>query len=653
MNVTKTSSNPFGVFRSQCGTLIQNAAREAFPDAIIPSLVLSIPPTSEFGELTSSVCFELAKQLRKNPLELAKQVAERIEPEVSSFNLISSVRAEGQGYVNFYADMAEVARLTLESAKALGSEYGYAKSEEPKKVIVEHTSANPVHPIHIGTSRNSVLGDALARILAARGHDVSRHYYIDDVGRQSAVIAYGYSLLGRPKPESKPDHYIGAIYAVTSCLLEIRKLKEAIQKAEPDSEEAAEVRRSLDDWVAVAAELEQKFPKLFSSLLERTREAENPELEINLLLQEYEAGKPKAKSLIREFSQLCLEGFEQTFAKAGVSVDSWDWESEFVWSKEVAKSFDALKKTPFVSREGDMFELDAEKVARDFDLKREFGLRDTYEIPSLTLGRSDGTTLYTTRDVAYSIWKLKRADTVINVIGMEQNLAQLQLKMALCALGYVKEAKNLIHFSYNLVSFPGQRISGRKGRYVTFDEVFDESVSRAYDEVTKRSPNLPEEDKHKIAETVGVGAVKYALVETDPQKQVVFTWDKVLNFETNSAPYIQYSHARACSILRKAETQPKTAETSLLKEPLERDLVLLVSRFPEIFVDAADNLKPSEIADYVNTLADKFNTFYASLHVIKAETPELSGARLMIVEAVQIVLRNALNLIGIEAPERM
>jgi len=164
---------------------------------------------------------------------------------------------------------------------------------------------------------------------------------------------------------------------------------------------------------------------------------------------------------------------------------------------------------------------------------------------------------------------------------------------------------------------------------------------------------MPEESKRVIAEAVGVGAVKYVLVETDPQKRVVFTWDKVLNFETNSAPYIQYSHARACSILRKADFEPENADMSLLKEPLERDLVLTVARFPEIFVDAGDNLKPNEIADYANTVADKFNAFYASLPVIKAEPPELSSARLMIVEAVRITLRNALRLIGIEAPERM
>ncbi|MCW4027426.1 MAG: DALR anticodon-binding domain-containing protein, partial [Candidatus Bathyarchaeota archaeon] len=156
-----------------------------------------------------------------------------------------------------------------------------------------------------------------------------------------------------------------------------------------------------------------------------------------------------------------------------------------------------------------------------------------------------------------------------------------------------------------------------------------------------------------ISEFVGVGAVKYAFVETDTKKPVVFTWDKVLNLETNSGPYIQYSHARACSILRKASRSPAAGAFALLKEPLERDLILMISRFPEIFVEAADNLKQNLVADYANALADKFNTFYAALPVIKAQTQELSEARLTLVDAVRITLFNALDLIGIEAPERM
>ncbi|MCW4020961.1 MAG: arginine--tRNA ligase [Candidatus Bathyarchaeota archaeon] len=656
VNVTSTSVNPFGTFRSQCRTLLLHAMRKAFLDLRIPHISLDLPPTPQFGELSSSVCFEISKQLRTSPLEIAKQIQRESESETPCFSLIASVKAEGQGYVNFHANLAELSRLTLEATQTFETEYGLVKTGKPERVIVEHTSANPNSPIHIGHGRNSVLGDSLARILNARGHKITRHYYIDDVGRQSALIAYGYKLLGKPEPEGKPDHFIGAVYAATNCLVEIRRLKETLKQTrlDPESEEKArELQRDLDDLVAAAASLKEKYPRLFNRLLEEVSEAENPQLEVNLLLREYEAGKEETKQMIREFSQMCLEGFKQTFARAGISVDSWDWESAFVWNGDVSRYLKALKKTPFVFQKGGVLEFDAETVAQTFGLKKVFGVKAAHEIPSLTLARADGTTLYTTRDIPYTFWKFEKADKVINVIGMEQKLSQLQLKLALCALNHLKEAKNLVHFAYNLVRFPGHRISGRRGRYVTFDEVMDESVARAYDEVSKRSPELDEEKKREISETVGVGAVKYALVETDPQKPVVFTWDKVLNFETNSGPYIQYSHARACSIMRKADRETVHADFALLKEPLERELVLMVARFPEIFIDAADNLKPNTIADYVNALADKFNTFYAALPVIKAEPPELSNARLMLVNAVKTTLHNTLNLIGIEAPQRM
>jgi arginyl-tRNA synthetase len=298
-------------------------------------------------------------------------------------------------------------------------------------------------------------------------------------------------------------------------------------------------------------------------------------------------------------------------------------------------------------------EFDADKVARDLNLKQAFDVREDYEIPSLTLVRADGTTLYTTRDIPYSIWKFQKAERVINVIGMEQRLAQLQLKLALCALGHFDYAKNLTHFAYNLVRLPGFRMESRKGRYITLDKVMDEAIRRAYEEVSKRSPRLSEEEKRKISNFVGIGALKYALVEVDPNKPVVFTWDRVLDFEKNSAPYIQYSHARAGSIMRKAAREPKSADYALLKERLEHDIILMLARFPEVFIEAADNLKPNLIADFANALADKFNTFYNAHSVLKAKPPQLSDARLALVEATKIVLSNALNLLGIEAPERM
>ena len=646
------SVNPFAEFRVSCETALKDVLGRLFPEISV-SVRLDLPPRPEFGELASSVCFEIAKQTGERPQTVVQKVVEVLD--VSRHPLIREVKAAGGGYVNFFAEFAELSRLTIESIRALGREYGHVKTDKPLKIIVEHTSVNPIHPIHIGQARNPMLGDALARILKARGHTVFRHYYIDDVGRQAAIIAYGYEKLGMPKPEGKPDHFIGVIYTITNCLIEVQRLKKEIEKAKQysDMEEASKLQRELDEWMSIAVDLEARHPQLFNKLVEEIGKDENPESKISQLIRDYEAGEEKAKSLIREISQLCMGGFKETLERAGIQFDSWDWESDFVWNSDVKKVLSRLEATPYVFRAGGVLEFDADRVARDLDLKRTFGIREDYEIPSLTLVRADGTTLYTTRDIPYTLWKFQKAERVINVIGMEQPLAQLQLKLALCALGYVDYAKNLIHFAYNLVRLPGFRMESRKGRYITLDHVMEEAVSRAYEEVSKRSPQLSDEEKRKISDLVGIGALKYALVEVDPGKPVVFTWDRVLDFEKNSAPYIQYSHARAGSILRKAAREPENADYSLLKERLEHDIVLMLARFPEVFVEAADNLKPNIIADFANALADKFNTFYNALPVIRAKPPELSDARLALVEATKIVLSNALNLLGIAAPERM
>lgn len=295
---------------------------------------------------------------------------------------------------------------------------------------------------------------------------------------------------------------------------------------------------------------------------------------------------------------------------------------------------------------------DCDKTANDLDLKERWGLNPKHEIPRLVLVRGDGTTLYTLRDMAYHIWKFGIVNRDINIIGSEQRLAQLQLRLALAAIDNLWMGDNLLHYAYELVYLPGVKMSGRLGRYVTLLDVVDRAEKLAYDAVDVRSPHLSTEMKTEIARIVGHGAIKYTLLSVDPMKTVTFDWEKALNFETNSAPYIQYSHARACNILKRAEVKPEPCYCDL-DSVREKELMFVLAQFPETFENAANELKPGDITAYANDLADKFNSFYAAHPVLKAESTGLVGARLKLVEATRIVLRNALSILGIIPPERM
>ncbi len=643
--------NPLWELRVECSNALNKALSERYPGLSVQPESLSTPPSIRLGELSSSMCFEMAKK-GVNPVRMAEELASSIE--ASEYRLIESVEAV-RGYVNFRASLPRFAELTLGSACELDVDYGFPKTDRPLRIIVEHTSANPNGPIHVGNARNSMLGDALARMLRLRGHDVSVHFYLNDMGRQVAIASYGYDLLGRPRPEGKPDHWIGLIYAMTNCIIEIETLRKRISEleAEDSSEGLSKARRRLDECVAAASELMSRNRELFERLLAELKRRESPESEVASLNLSYERGDEEARRLFREVVELCVEGFKQTLSRAGISVDSWDWESSFVWSGSVREVVERLSRTPYVRRVEGVPVLDCEAVASSMRLKKSLGVEEGHVIPRLTLLRSDGTTLYTVRDVAYTLWKFERADRVINVIGFEQTLAQLQLKLALYALEEGDKAERLVHYSYELVKLPGYRMSTRLGRYVTFDELMDRAELLAYEEVSKRSPELPEGEKRRIARAVGLGAIRYAFLMVAPTKPVVFVWDRVLNLEANSGPFIQYAHARACSILRKSGGGSVEPDYSLLGHALERELVLKVASFPEMFLRAVRDLRPHIITDYLNSLADTFNKFYATLPVLAAEPRGLRDARLMLVKAVMVCLRNGLRALGIEAPERM
>lgn len=611
---------------------------------------INLPPRPEFGELSSSICFDIGKDLGQSPREIAGEVLRKVDYTV--FKYVSRVEEAGGGYVNFHLNYAQASPRILTEVLENSCAYGYVKAEHPLRIVVEHTSVNPVHAIHIGQARNTVLGDSIARILKARGHSVKTRYYVDDMGRQSAILAYGYSRLGSEEFEGKIDHFLGSVYSLTNCIMEVKSLKRRIDETPPDRiEELNQLRAKLDEWVSIAAELQEKHPMLFEKLT--TLVEDDAEANVGKLIRDYEQKEPSAVEAIRRVSSLCLEGFKETLRRLEVEFDSWDWESDLVWSSAVGKILEELKKTGYVREVEGVLELESERIVDDLNLREKLQLTGRYSLPPLTLARSDGTTLYTLRDIAYTLRKFEEADKVVNVIGAEQRLAQIHVKAALYALRKPSYADNLIHFAFGLVEMPGYKMSSRRGRFITLDSVMMESIKRAEVEVEKRSKNLPEEEKRKIAETIAISAVKYTLLSVDPSKTVVFTWDRVLSLEKNSAPFINYAYTRAVGILNKAPSLKAQPDFKLLVHPLEKALILRVATFPEVFEEAAEKLRPENLANYSNELAEIFHEYYEKVNVIRAESEELKSARVGLVKAVKIVLENAMSLLGVKLTPKM
>ena len=269
----------------------------------------------------------------------------------------------------------------------------------------------------------------------------------------------------------------------------------------------------------------------------------------------------------------------------------------------------------------------------------------------LVIQRTDGTSLYTARDLAYHRWKSNRCDRVIDVFGKDHELVSQQLAKALQILG-VKVPEFVI---FEFVSLPTGSLSTRAGRYISADELMEKIEARAYNEVNKRRRDLNEDKKREIARKVGIGALRYDMVKVSPDKHIVFDFKDALDIEKKGAPFIQYSHARACSILRAAEEQGFSMgdyEPTLLKENSEKELIKKLSKFWYIVEEASSELKPHLVAKYARELAESFNLFYKDCPVLNANE-ELRKARLVLVECAKIVLSDTLDVLGIEAPEEM
>lgn len=364
--------------------------------------------------------------------------------------------------------------------------------------------------------------------------------------------------------------------------------------------------------------------------------SEKPELEKEVfgLLYKLENGDKKVRKQFETVVDICIQGQKKILAELGIRYDHYDYESKYLWSKKTKEILDRL-----IKKESCFKDSDGRIVINQEELKVEM------KSPYLVLTRSDGTSLYPLRDLAYTIEKMEKSHRNIVVLGEDQKLYFKQLALVLKLLGY--DVPEVVHYSFVLLKTG--KMSTRKGEVVLLTDFMRESVEKANSEIKKRKNIKRGKD---IAKIIGFGALKYSILRVSPEKNVTFDWDTALSFEGEAGPYIQYAYARAASILRKAKLEIKKVNYSLLGTPEETNLVKELASFPDIISKAEADLRPHLISTYVFSLAKVFNEFYHACQCI-IDDKELSRSRLSLVLSTRIVLKNGLALLGIMAPESM
>ena len=583
----------FRRFRAEVSEAVEDALTAL--DLPTDDLGVEEPPEDVAATLASSVAFRLAGEVGAPPPSVAADVADAVDP--AGYDYVDRVDSQGP-YVNFYVSTAYYAD-TLEAGRA--SDYG-SLPPTGRSVVVEHTSANPTGPVHVGRARNPIYGDAVARVLDYAGHDVETHYYVNDAGRQIATFTWAYETFDEsdlPDPErDRADYDLVRYYRAGNAFLE-----------------------SGDEDAVAAAEAE-----------------------IADIMRGLEAGDDGTFERVAAVVDGVLGGMRTSLGRLPAEFDRFVKETEFIRNGDADDVVDRLQASEHAVYDEDAWQLDLSSFGIDNDL---------------VFLRSDGTTLYTTRDLAHHEWKFDNYDEAVTVLGEDHRLQAEQLEAALELLGHDTDALRQTFYSW--VNLPEGGMSTREGTGVDLDDLLDESVERAREEVEARldsrgrDDDLDDDDLDRIARQVGIGAVRYDIVSKQPTKGITFEWDRALDFEAQSAPYVQYVHARCCGIEGEAAAAGIEASTDLtgLDTDAERALLAEIARFPAVIEAAAEGLEPHVVATFVRSFAETFNTFYRECSVLDADSDAVAAARLGLVEASRHTVANALDALGIEAPESM
>ena len=599
------------------------AVSELYGQTVAESSVQLQKTRPEFEGNLTVVVFPFVKMARKSPEQTAQEIGQWLVEHSEAVSACNAVK----GFLNLV--IAPEAWLKLLADIDQDDRYGLkqATAESPL-VMIEYSSPNTNKPLHLGHVRNNLLGWSLAKIMEANGNRVVKTNIVNDRGIHICKSMLAWQKWGNGEtPESsgkKGDHLIGDYYVAFDKHYreEQSQLQAQLVEAGMAPDEAA--KRAKDE----------------APLIKEAHE----------MLVKWEQGDPEVRALWEKMNSWVYAGFDETYKKMGVSFDKIYYESQ-TYLKGKAKVEEGLKKGLFERHDDGSVWADLTNEGLDQKL----------------LLRSDGTSVYMTQDIGTAEMRFQDfpIDKMIYVVGNEQNYHFQVLSLLLDRLGF-KWGKELVHFSYGMVELPNGKMKSREGTVVDADDLVATMISDARqmseDKVNKLE-GISEQERQEIARIVGMGALKYFILKVDARKNMLFNPEESIDFNGNTGPFIQYTHARIRSILRKSaqsplsspstQSSPSSPSTQSSLNEKEVELIQKMSEFPAAVEQAGKDYSPSGIANYVYELTKVFNQFYHDYSILN-EPDELKRAtRLMLARNVAKIIRNGMDLLGIEVPERM
>ena len=595
---------------------VVQAVKECYGQDVPTTMVQLQKTKAEFEGNLTLVVFPFLKLSRLKPEDTAQQLGDYLAQHckvVQSFNVV-------KGFLNLtIAPAAWISLLNrIDSEPRFGEK---AVNEQSPLVMIEYSSPNTNKPLHLGHVRNNLLGWSLAQIMEANGNRVVKTNIVNDRGIHICKSMLAWKKWGNgATPEStgkKGDHLIGDYYVAFDqhYRAELAELT-AKFKAEGMTDEEAEKRAKED-----------------SPLMKEAHD----------MLVRWEQGDEEVRALWKKMNDWVYQGFDETYKAMGVGFDKIYYESE-TYLEGKAKVEEGLAKELFFRKPDGSVWADLSNEGLDQKL----------------LLRADGTSVYMTQDIGTADLRFKDypIDKMIYVVGNEQNYHFQVLSILLDRLGF-KWGKELVHFSYGMVELPNGKMKSREGTVVDADDLMEEMVSaaRRTSEELGKFADMTENERNDIARIVGMGALKYFILKVDARKNMLFNPEESIDFNGNTGPFIQYTYARIRSIMRKAEAEgivlPSVLPNTLPLNEKEVQLIQKLNSFETVVEQAGKDYSPSGIANYCYELTKDFNQFYHDYSILNAESAEAKTLRLVLAKNVAKTIKNGMQLLGIEVPERM